>query len=109
MSNNPLSYWAIRRKSDGAFMPAGRSKGFTFDEPEVLCLPRLFRRKRDAKSALGYWLAGELHADYGSSGYLDLLGDMDERDVCDLRVVKRDDRVAEDMEIARVGLTVYSE
>lgn len=58
-----MIYWAIQRPSDGAFMPKlGKMQrsGYTFDEPKMDCVPRLFTRKQDAKVALGHWLKGKV-------------------------------------------------
>ena len=65
-SPDALFYWAIMRRADGAFLPGGKARGFTFDEPVVGCLPRLFRRRKDAKSAMAQWLAGEYHVSYST-------------------------------------------
>jgi hypothetical protein len=94
-----MFYWAIRRKADGAFLPSGRSRGFTFDEPKINCLPRLFRRRKDAKLALGQWLKGEYHVDYDRSYGLDGPDDSSE-----VRRVPRPKRVDDEMEVVRCSL-----
>lgn len=103
-SPDALFYWAIMRRADAAFLPGGKARGFTFDEPVVGALPRLFRRKKDAKSALAQWLAGEYHVSYSRSYGLDGPDDHEER----YRVPKPDRR-AEDMEVVRIRLTIDRE
>lgn len=59
--------YAIRQKSTGWFFPAfgkNQSKGSTWMEPKVDAIPRLFRRKQDAKATLDHWLRGQLRVTY---------------------------------------------
>lgn len=56
-----MKFYAIRQKSTGLFMPAGRSRGFTHDEPTARVPPRLFMMKQHAQSALNCWLMGDWH------------------------------------------------
>jgi len=54
-----MRYYAIRRKSDGAFFPQhNRKRGFTRTEPSKSGPPRLFVREMDAKNALRWWAKG---------------------------------------------------
>lgn len=99
-----LFYWAIMRRADGAFLPGGKGRGFTFDEPIVGCLPRLFRRKQDAKTALTHWLAGEYHVSYSRS--MDFNG-VD--DYVSVHCEPKPNRRAEDMEVVRIKLTIDRE
>ena len=70
-----MKVWAIKRPSDGFFMPevSGRG-GYTYTEPANLP-PRLFRRAQDAKTALTYWLRGEVV--YGQEGSSAWEGDVE--------------------------------
>jgi hypothetical protein len=52
-----MKFWAIRRPSDGAFLPEVR-KGYTYSEPRFDLPPRLFTSKGAAKTALTHWLRG---------------------------------------------------
>ena len=54
----PVSYYAIQRFSDGAFLPAGRKRGFTHDKPTKDKPPRLFTKKSSAEAALRWWKMG---------------------------------------------------
>jgi hypothetical protein len=53
-----MNFYAIRRESDGAFMPQGRGRGFTVDEPTSNKPPRLFTTKHAADVALTWWRRG---------------------------------------------------
>lgn len=90
--------YAIRQKSTGHWLPrfAGHAGG-TRVEPSKTALPRLFARKRDAMSALSWWLDGRVCA-YATSG-------LDDYDY-DLRTAPVAHREAEDMEIVQVDLVV---
>lgn len=61
-----MIYYAIRRITDGFYLPSGRRKGFTHDEPEnpKVYSPRLFTRLVDAKNALRWWLEGRTTVSY---------------------------------------------
>lgn len=66
-----LTLYAIKEISTGKFMPAGRGRGFTHDEPKpagARVAPRLFVTKRAAACALTWWLKGTCNAWY-SDGY----------------------------------------
>lgn len=52
-----MKFWAIKRPSDGAFLPEVH-KGYTYSEPRFNLPPRLFTSKGAAKVALTYWLRG---------------------------------------------------
>lgn len=64
--------FAIRQKSTKYFLPnSGKRKGFTWDEPEKDCIPRLFKRRCDASSALNKWLKGRqmyMYTHVGATG-----------------------------------------
>lgn len=90
-------YYAIRQKSTGFYMPSGRRRGFTRDNPVDVKVtpPRLFRRKQDAVSALQWWLEGI------TTVYRSFDGDED------WNTKKEDNRNADDMEIVIVELRIY--
>jgi len=54
-----MIYYGIRRKTDGAFMPQGRGRGFTHDTPTLEKPPRLFTTRGAASLALSCWLLGD--------------------------------------------------
>jgi hypothetical protein len=93
------TFYAIRQKSTCYFLPAGRGRGFTCDEPMDLnsAPPRLFRSQNGAKQALRWWLQGET-----SVSLRDGWGDED------WNTRPREDRKAEDMEIVKVRVSVSS-
>jgi hypothetical protein len=68
-----MTYWAIRHKPSGGFLPAGRKRGFTHDQPSTELPPRLFTKRRAAKAALRCWLMGDWKEETsgGSSYYGD--------------------------------------
>ncbi len=96
-----MRYFAIRRKSDGLFMPAGRGWGFTKDEPTDQRPPRLFVREVGARQALRNWLAGETSVTTTRSE--EFFGP--EYDTEWIQV-PRPDRIAADMEVVSVSVTV---
>lgn len=54
-----MRLWAIRRKSDGAYLPIRVGKrGQTASEPSLKEPPRLFTRKSSATSAMRWWAQG---------------------------------------------------
>ena len=55
----PSSWFAIRRKRDGAFLPSVASYGFTRQEPSLSDPPRLFKHQHNATQALQWWCKGE--------------------------------------------------
>lgn len=65
-----MKFWAIRRPSDGAFLPEVR-KGYTYSEPRFDLPPRLFTEERFAKLALTHWLRGTLEVHTTSSFSID--------------------------------------
>jgi hypothetical protein len=98
-----MTYFAIRHKPTGAFMPNYGSRkgrgGFTHDEPSALAPPRLFPRRHHAQTALAHWLRGKLTV----SNYRDdYTGEWDE----DWSCKKVPERKAEDMEIVEVTIVV---
>lgn len=94
--------FAIRQKSTGFFMPQfgkNQSKGGTWLEPAANCVPRLFRRRQDAKGALGHWLKGRLERKFSfhpETLYEDL----------SLEYRKVEERNPDDMEIVEVEVRV---
>lgn len=61
-----MKFWAIKRPSDGAFLPEVR-KGYTYSEPRFDLPPRLFTSKGAAKTALTHWLRGTCSVHVSSS------------------------------------------
>lgn len=54
-----LYAWAIRQKSTENFLPHRKNgRGYSFDEPEFDCFPRLFKSELSARRALSAWLQG---------------------------------------------------
>lgn len=90
--------FAIRHKPNGSFLPAGRRRGFTHDEPTLAKPPRLFLKVGPAKCALKAWLQGEWHEkwEYSFEG--------DPQDVYPCPDGKPHNRKAEDMEIVEFRL-----
>lgn len=58
-----MNFWIIMDKDEGSWLPQHvKSGGMTWSEPAKNTVPpRLFRRERDAKSALTWWLKGTTH------------------------------------------------
>ena len=76
MRDNMYTY-AIRRKSDGYYMPAHRpskpGKTYSWDEPEEKggsLGPRLFPSEQSARNALTAWLQGTWEMSYIDDYYL---------------------------------------
>ena len=82
--------YAIRQKSTGFFIPVTHrlSRTGASSQPKEDCIPRLFKRKSDARYALNMWLMGQWysHKDGG------------------LEYNKDSSRKPEDMEIIQVTL-----
>lgn len=96
-----MIYYAIRRKTDGAFMPQGRGRGFTHDMPTLEKPPRLFTTRGAASVALSCWLMGDWK-EVSRGGYSD-----DGWDVCPEPPNERPlDRKADDMEVVVVRLEI---
>jgi hypothetical protein len=95
------TFFAIKRLSDGKFMPAGRERGFTFDEPSD-GPPRLFRRERDAKMALDHWLRGELSV-------VPFYDEQADYEGVNKVIVRKPERKAEDMAVVEMRLTEISQ
>ena len=95
-----MTYYAIRQKSTGHFLPQdGRGRGFTFTEPNA-CLagpPRLFAKRASAGAALRCWLQGhwELRVAYRGE---DVYHDIEKK--------PRASRQPEDFEVVEVKLRV---
>lgn len=88
--------FAIRQKSTGYWLPPfAKKRGHTHAEVYVGAVPRLFRRRQDAATALRWWLEGA-HTQVVDFEYGD----------CDLKVLPRPERKADDMEVVSVQLTV---
>ena len=99
-------YFAIRRRTDGAFLPAGRSRGFTHDEPTApdKAPPRLFVKKRAATAALKCWLQGEW-SNVSRQSF-----EYDDADVWpEPPRTPPANRIPEDMEVVPVELTLVRE
>lgn len=96
-------FFAIQRKSDGAFMPQGRGRGFTADEPSISRPPRLFTTHHAAEVALTWWRKG---VTYVVRGGPDIFGDgYDE----DFRVEKRSGRAEADLVVVPILISVAHE
>lgn len=96
-----MKFYAIRQKSTGLFMPAGRGRGYTHDEPTAVRPPRLFNRERDAAAALRCWLLG----DWKEETSTDMYGEPD--GIYPIPPKERNpDRKAKDMEVVEVALRV---
>lgn len=95
------TFYAIRRRVDGAFLPALNSYGFTRSEPSLVDPPRLFKEKRNATQALQWWLKGE---SFESSSYSD--EDFSGSRTIEIKTLHRPGRRGSDFEIVVVGLLV---
>jgi len=95
------SFFAIRHRPTGRFLPALNSYGFTRCEPSATDPPRLFSRQSSASQALNWWLEGEVYEviqeDLDSPG--------PERSVS-LRTFRRPNRKRDDMEIVCISLSI---
>ena len=58
-----MKFYAIMHKPSGKFLPAGRGRGYTHDEPRHGVPPRLFATEGGAKQALRWWLKGVTYAE----------------------------------------------
>lgn len=98
--------WIIRRR-DGAVLPMfdgqrtrSRSRGFSFDEPMLGVVPRIFKTRQAAKNALVAWLQGKFKRVMESDGEL-----FEGPSYCvGGSPVKVASRKAEDMEIVEVSI-----
>jgi hypothetical protein len=98
-----MFYYAIQQKSTGYFMPQpGRNRGRTHDEP-IPGPPRLFTRKRDAQTALDWWIEGKHFVSFTPPG---LEEDASENWYCE-RVPERVEMI-KDLEIVEIILEVKS-
>jgi hypothetical protein len=97
MTARRLFFLAIRRKSDGAFLPAVRGYGFTRAEPSLLEPPRLFEKPGPCRQAFNRWLEGELYE-----------GSESDEGTITLRHVSRPDRRKGDFEIVEIELVARS-
>jgi hypothetical protein len=102
-----IECYAIRQKSTGNFLPAGRGRGFTKDEPThpSARLPRLFSLKHHAESALKWWLQG-ITSRCWSGGYGGGYP-YDDDPVEDIKTEPVEGREKGDMEIVLVRLSVH--
>jgi len=96
-----MIFFAIRRKSDHAFLPAlSNVRGYTGKaEPSLELPPRLFSRKAAAKACLRWWGEGAYRMDRSVSGWD---GDYNE----DLKLDKVEGRDAADFDVVEVRLKV---
>lgn len=90
-------YFAIRHNPSGGFLPAVKGYGFTRTSPTLDEPPRLFGKTGPARQALDRWLEGELFE-----------GTPDDENRIDLRLVRKPDRMASQMEIVEVELQFRS-
>lgn len=93
--NRRKHFLAIRHKPSGGFLPSVKGYGFTRTEPSLEEPPRLFTKMGPCKQALSKWLEGELYE-----------GNASDEGVLDLRLVRRADRHAHQMEIVEVECIV---
>ncbi len=99
-----MIYYGIRRK-DGAFMPQGRGRGFTHDQPTFEKPPRLFTTRAAAQRALDCWLMGEWTEERTGGSYP--FDGYDGDDVYPAPPATRPlDRHASDMEVVVVEVVV---
>ena len=106
-----MEVFAIRRKSDGFYMPAHMpSKAhhrYTKDEPKKNggpCGPRLFPSKQSAQNSLNHWCQGICTKQVGYRGILDHWG-LEEILMQYNDYEKQPDRDYGDMEIVQFQLT----
>jgi len=52
------TFYAIRHKPSGGYIPVARGRGATWVEPSTTKPPRLFETLHDAQVALTWWLKG---------------------------------------------------
>lgn len=99
------TYYAIRHKRTGFFLPAQSSYGFTRVEPTPAreAAPRLFSSVGPAKQALTWWLRGEAYETVEDQWNTD----GPEREVR-LKIIPKANRRADDMEIVAISLVVES-
>lgn len=97
-----MKLWAIKRPSDGAFLPEVR-KGYTYSEPRFDLPPRLFTSKGAAKVALTYWLRGT-HSVHVTSSF----GFEDECVDVEHKTVKVEGRAEQGLEVVCMNLKEVS-
>lgn len=93
-----MTYFAVKHVPTGRYLPQLRRKrGYTHAEPAAPedRVPRLHRTKRQAKTALTYWLKGAWNEDYAhnwESGASEYCGNSPspkpERKAEEMRIVK---------------------
>lgn len=88
-------FFAIRHKPSGGFLPQMASYGMTRTEPSLTEPPRLFTTKKGCEQSLRRWLEGEWY-----EGLFN-----EETQQQDIKIVKRPDRRALDMEIVEIELS----
>jgi len=99
-----MTFWAIRHKPSGFFLPARDKKrrgGYTHDEPRdpKIYAPRLFPKRTAAHLALKHWLDGVM------TEIVDCFtGEYDTY----IKVVKKPERKPEEMELVEMEVTVKS-
>lgn len=102
MSNPLATVYAIRHIPTGNFLPSGRGRGFTHDEPLPATSkpPRLFLSRRGAHLALKAWLEGEAKEIYSYDA------DFGNRETIGVIYEPRPDRIPSEMEIVEVNLSI---
>jgi hypothetical protein len=88
--------FAIKHKPTGGFLPEHSGRGYTWTEPSLWLVPRLFLDAGAAKRALTWWLKGTTTV----ARNRDYFGEYDE--VWTTEVEQH--RKAEDMEVVKVLL-----
>lgn len=101
-----MTFFAIRRKADGAFMPVLAKRGQTRAEPAKGAAPRLFTRRQDAAAALDWWAKGVWKM--SRRGGVNMFSGEDDY-FEELIVQKIDGRNSADFDIVTVKLTVRAE
>lgn len=97
--NAPRRFFlAIRHRPTGGFLPSVKGYGFTRATPTKEEPPRFFTKIGPCKQALNRWLEGELY-----EGVFD-----DDSGTVDLKLIRRPERKAADMEIVEIEMVVRS-
>ena len=102
-----MKLFAIRRKADGAYLPAGHRGKHSWVQPSLTEAPRLFPSFLSASNCLAMWAAGPwVLAKSGGNGYY---GDDYEENFETVDPTKYDQpkRVKGDYEVVRVELKIW--
>ncbi len=95
------SFYVVQNVKTGLFLPAKNTKSGGATAQEFSGIPRLFARKRDARSSAKWWCDGVWFMSGGSlGGYFD---DPDDPDLC---VTRKPERKLEDLRIVPLTYTL---